>query len=136
MVILITILLAFVRSISQGKGEEKHGIRASNTSPLTFTDVFVPVQNVIGGVTGQGLKQASKVFGYTRLMVASMALGGGEAAMDIVVPYAKERIQFKTPLSEKQGYTHKLVVPHVVRLAAAATYIDEVAARLDAGEQD
>jgi len=120
----------------RGKGEEKHGIRASNTSPLTFTDVFVPVENVIGGVTGQGLKQASKVFGYTRLMVASMALGGGEAALDIVIPYAKERIQFKTPLSEKQGFTHKLVVPHVVRLAAAATYIDEVAERLDAGEQD
>jgi alkylation response protein AidB-like acyl-CoA dehydrogenase len=120
----------------RGKGEEKHGIRASNTSPLTFTDVFVPVENVIGDVTGQGLKQASKVFGYTRLMVASMALGGGEAAMDIVIPYAKERIQFKTPLSEKQGYTHKLVVPHVVRLAAAAAYIDEVAQRLDAGEQD
>jgi alkylation response protein AidB-like acyl-CoA dehydrogenase len=120
----------------RGKGEEKHGIRASNTSPLTFTDVFVPVENIIGGVTGEGLKQASKVFGYTRLMVASMALGGGEAALDIVIAYAKERIQFKTPLSEKQGYTHKLVVPHVVRLAAAANYIDEVAERLDAGEKD
>ncbi|MBT8331412.1 MAG: acyl-CoA dehydrogenase family protein [Deltaproteobacteria bacterium] len=119
----------------RGKGEEKHGIRASNTSPLTFSDVFVPVENVIGGQTGQGLKQASKVFGYTRLMVASMALGGGEAALDIVVPYAQERIQFKAPLSEKQGYTHKLVVPHAVRLAAAATYIDEVAIRLDAREQ-
>ncbi|MBW2515710.1 MAG: acyl-CoA dehydrogenase family protein [Deltaproteobacteria bacterium] len=120
----------------RGKGEEKHGIRASNTSPLTFTDVFVPVENIIGGVTGQGLKQASKVFGYTRLMVASMALGGGESALDIVIPYAKERIQFKTPLSEKQGYTHKLVVPHAVRLAAAANYIEEVATRLDAGEKD
>ncbi len=119
----------------RGKGEEKHGIRASNTSPLTFSDVFVPMENVIGGQTGQGLKQASKVFGYTRLMVASMALGGGEAALDIVVPYAQERIQFKAPLSEKQGYTHKLVVPHAVRLAAAATYIDEVAIRLDAREQ-
>ncbi len=119
-----------------GKGEEKHGIRASNTSPLTFTDAFVPVENLIGGIPGQGIKQASKVFGYTRLMVAAMALGGGEAALEIAIPYAKERIQFKTPLSEKQGYTHKLIIPHVVRLAAADAYIEEVAERLDSGEQD
>ena len=119
-----------------GKGEEKHGIRASNTSPLTFTDAFVPVDYLIGGVPGQGIKQASKVFGYTRLMVAAMALGGGEAALEIAIPYAKERIQFKTPLSEKQGYTHKLIIPHVVRLAAADAFISEVAERLDSGEQD
>ena len=111
---------------TRGKGEEKHGIRASNTSPLTFDNAFVPVENIIGGVLGQGLKQASKVFGYTRLMVAAMALGGGEAALEIAMRYAKERIQFKTPLSEKQGYTHKLIVPHAVRLAAAEAYIDEV----------
>jgi alkylation response protein AidB-like acyl-CoA dehydrogenase len=120
----------------RGKGEEKHGIRASNTSPLTFSDAFVPVENLIGGVPGQGLKQANAVFGYTRLMVAAMALGAGEAALEIAVPYAQERIQFKTPLSEKQGYTHKLIVPNVVRLAAAEAYIDEVAERLDADEKD
>jgi alkylation response protein AidB-like acyl-CoA dehydrogenase len=120
----------------RGKGEEKHGIRASNTSPLTFTDAFVPVENVVGGVPGQGLRQANEVFGYTRLMVAAMGLGAGEAALEIAIPYAQERIQFKTPLSEKQGYTHKLIVPNVVRLAAAAAYIDEVAERLDAGEKE
>ena len=119
-----------------GKGEEKHGIRASNTSPLTFSDAFVPIENLIGGVPGQGFKQASKVFGYTRLMVAAMGLGGGEAAMEIAINYAKERIQFKAPLSEKQGYTHKLIIPNVVRLAAAAAFIDETAERLDAGEKD
>jgi alkylation response protein AidB-like acyl-CoA dehydrogenase len=120
----------------RGKGEEKHGIRASNTSPLTFTDAFVPVENLIGTQPGLGLKQANKVFGYTRVMVASMALGGGESALEIAIPYAKERIQFKTPLSEKQGYTHKLIVPNVVRLAAAEAYIEEVALRLDTGEED
>ena len=120
----------------RGKGEEKHGIRASNTSPLTFTDAFVPLENLIGGIPGLGLKQANKVFGYTRVMVASMALGAGESALEIAIPYAKERIQFKTPLSEKQGYTHKLIVPNVVRLAAAEAFIEEVAERLDSGEED
>lgn len=125
-----------VKGFIQGKGEEKHGIRASNTSPLLFEDVFVPVENLIGGVPGQGLKQANKVFGYTRVMVAAMALGGAEASLNILIPYAKQRIQFGSPLSEKQGYTHKLVVPNVVRVEAAAAYIDEVALRLDSGEED
>jgi alkylation response protein AidB-like acyl-CoA dehydrogenase len=120
----------------QEKGEDKHGIRASNTSPLSFNDVFVPKENVIGGLTGRGLKQANAVFGYTRIMVGGMALGAGEAALDIVIPYAKQRIQFGGPLSEKQGYTHKLVVPNAVRLEAAAAYLDEIAVRADSGEED
>ncbi|PID73580.1 MAG: acyl-CoA dehydrogenase [Desulfobacterales bacterium] len=120
----------------QGKGEEKHGIRASNTSPLTFTDVIVPVENLIGGVPGQGLKQANKVFGYTRLMVASMAAGCGDAALRIAIPYAQERIQFGAPLSEKQGYTHKLIIPHVVKMAAGDAYMDEIATRIDGGGLD
>jgi alkylation response protein AidB-like acyl-CoA dehydrogenase len=121
---------------TQHKGEEKHGIRASNTSPLTLDNVLVPVGNLVGGVPGRGLKQANQVFGYTRLMVASMGLGAGEAAMEIAIAYAKERIQFGTPLSEKQGYTHKLIVPNVVRLAAADAYIDEVAHMLDGTAHD
>lgn len=120
----------------QHKGEEKHGIRASNTSPLTFDDVVVPVENLIGDEPGLGLKQANQVFGYTRLMVASMGLGAGLAALEIAIPYAKERIQFGTPLCQKQGYTHKLIVPNVVRLAAADAYIDEVSLQLDTTAHD
>lgn len=120
----------------QHKGEEKHGIRCSNTSPLTLDEVHVPIENLVGGVPGMGLKQANQVFGYTRLMVASMGLGAGEAALEIAIPYAKERIQFGTPLSEKQGYTHKLIVPNVIRLAAAGAYIDEVANLLDGTAHD
>ncbi|MCK5507060.1 MAG: acyl-CoA dehydrogenase family protein [Desulfobacterales bacterium] len=120
----------------QGKGEEKHGIRASNTSPLSFTDVFVPVENLIGGVPGEGMRQANKVFGYTRLMVAAMGLGAGQKVLSIVIPYAKERIQFGSSLSEKQGYTHKLIVPNAVRLEAATAYIEEIGERLDSGEED
>jgi alkylation response protein AidB-like acyl-CoA dehydrogenase len=120
----------------QGKSEEKHGIRASNTSALSLNDVFVPKENLIGGVPGRGLKQANQVFGYTRLMVAAMALGAGQAALAVAIPYAKERIQFGTPLSEKQGYTHKLIVPHAVKMEAAGAYIEEVARLLDTRDED
>ncbi len=125
-----------MQGFTQHKGEEKHGIRASNTSPLTLDNVFVPIENLIGGVPGKGLKQANQVFGYTRLMVASMGLGAGQAALEIAIPYAKERIQFGSPLSEKQGYTHKLIIPSVVRLAAAEAYIDEIAHLLDSSAHD
>jgi len=119
-----------------GKAEEKHGIRASNTSALTFTDVRVPVENLLGGQPGLGLKQANKVFGHTRLVVAALGIGAGEAALGIALRYAKERIQFGTPLSEKQGYNHKLIVANAVRLEAAVAYMEAQAVRLDSGEED
>jgi alkylation response protein AidB-like acyl-CoA dehydrogenase len=119
-----------------GKHEDKHGIRASDTCPISLDDLFIPAENLIGGVEGQGLKQANQVFGYTRLMVAAFGLGGGMAALEKAIAYGKERIQFGGPLVEKQGYTHQLLVPHAVQLEAARAYIEKTAARLDAGEPD
>src|SRR6202142_3623770 len=116
------------------KPENKHGIRLSNTAALSFTDVYVDADRLIGGVEGQGLLQAQAVFGYTRLMVAAFGLGAGWAALDRAIPYSTKRIQARSPLSEKQGYTHKLIVPNVVRLEAARSYIEETAVRIDAGE--
>jgi len=119
-----------------GKHEDKHGIRASDTCPLTLENLFVPVENLIGGVEGQGLKQANQVFGYTRLMVATFGLGGGTAALERAIAYSKERVQFGTTLAEKQGYTHKLLVPNAVRLEAARAFIEATARRLDTEEED
>ena len=114
--------------------EDKHGIRLSNTAALAFNDVFVDADRLIGGVEGQGLLQAQAVFGYTRLMVAAFGLGAGWAALDRAIPYSTKRIQAGAPLSEKQGYTHKLIIPHVARLEAGRAYIEETAERIDAGE--
>ena len=119
---------------TQGKPENKHGIRLSNTAPLSFADVVVTPDRLIGGVEGQGLLQAQLVFGYTRLMVAAFGLGAGWSALDRAIPYSMKRIQAGGPLSEKQGYTHKLIVPNVVRLEAGRAFIEETAERIDAGE--
>ena len=94
----------------------------------------VPADRLVGGIEGQGLVQAQEVFGYTRLMVAAFGLGAGWAALDRAIPYSTERIQAGGPLSEKQGYTHKLIVPHAIRLEAARAAIEETATRIDAGE--
>src|SRR5215471_8953624 len=119
---------------SHDEPEDKHGIRLSNTAALSFTDVYVEADRLIGGVEGQGLIQAQAVFGYTRLMVAAFGLGAGWAALDRAIPYSTKRIQAGSPLSEKQGYTHKLIVPHVARLEAGRACIEETAERIDAGE--
>ena len=119
-----------------GKHEDKHGIRASDTCPISLEDVYVPAENLVGGVEGQGLKQANQVFGYTRLMVATFGLGGGMSALEKTIAYAKERVQFGSPLIGKQGYTHQLIVPNAVQLEAARAYIERVAHRLDSGDED
>ena len=120
--------------LTHDKPEIKHGIRTSNTAALSFDEVLVGAERLIGGVEGLGLTQAQAVFGYTRLMVAAFGLGAGWAALDRAIPYSEERIQAGGPLSEKQGYTHKLIVPHAVRLEAARAYTEETAERIDAGE--
>ena len=122
------------KGFGHGKPENKHGIRLSNTAALTLDEVYVAADRLIGGVEGQGLLQAQAVFGYTRLMVAAFGLGAGWAALDRAIPYSMNRIQAGAPLSEKQGYTHKLIVPHVARLEASRAYIEETAERIDAGE--
>jgi alkylation response protein AidB-like acyl-CoA dehydrogenase len=118
-----------------GKPEDKHGIRASNTAALFLENVRVPADRLIGEVEGQGLQQAQAVFGYTRLMVAAFGLGAGRDAVKRAVRYSQERVQGGGPLSQKQGYTHKLIVPNAVRLEASRAYIEWVAERLDGGEE-
>ena len=121
---------------SHGKPEDKHGIRTSNTSSLTLEDVYVPAENLVGDEEGKGLYQAQLVFGYTRLMVAAFGLGGGWGALDRAIQYSTERIIKGGPLSEKQGYTHKLIVPNVARLEAARSYVEETAERIDNDEKN
>ncbi len=116
---------------TQDKHEDKHGIRLSNTAGLSFDEVYVPADHLIGGVEGKGLLQAQAVFGYTRLMVAAFGLGAGEEAVETAIDYANHRIQAGGPLSEKQGYMLKLVTPHYIKFEAARAFIDETAKKLD-----
>jgi alkylation response protein AidB-like acyl-CoA dehydrogenase len=122
--------------LTPGKHEIKHGIRLSDTAQVLLQDVVIPAGNIVGEKEGEGLKQANEVFGFTRLMVAAFGLGAGLAALDKAIAYSKQRKQFGTYLCEKQGFTHKLLVPNSVRLAAAQAYIEYTADLLDSGNED
>ena len=120
--------------ISSGKTEDKHGIRASNTTCVVMEDCEIPAANLLGEIEGEALKQARTVFGFTRLLVGSLALGCAQGAMDRAVEYAKTRIQFGTPLIEKQGYIFKLLVPHLIDLEAGRAYVEQTARAVDEGD--
>ena len=122
--------------LAPGKHEVKHGIRLSDTAQVLLQDVVVPADHLVGGCEGEGLKQANRVFGFTRLMVAGFGLGAGLAALDKAIAYSRQRRTMGTLLAEKQGFTHKLLVPNSVRLAAAQAYIEYVADLLDSGDED
>jgi alkylation response protein AidB-like acyl-CoA dehydrogenase len=122
-----------VEGFSAGPPEDKHGIRLSNTAALFLDDVQVPAANLVGLVEGRGLTQAQQVFGYTRVMVAAFGLGGGWEALDRAIRYSTNRVQGGAPLADKQGYTHKLIVPHAVALEAARAFLEETAVRIDGG---
>ncbi len=121
---------------SVGKHEDKHGIRASNTTGVVMEDVEVPVENLIGIEEGMGLKQANAVFGYTRLMVGAFGLGGGRAPLKRAISYAKEREQFGGKLIEKQGYLFKLLVSNWINLEAGRAYMEQIALEIDNGDHD
>ncbi|HAN04671.1 MAG TPA: acyl-CoA dehydrogenase [Elusimicrobia bacterium] len=123
-----------MEGFSPNKHEDKHGIRLSNTAGLSLDNVYVPAENLIGMEEGKGLLQAQAVFGYTRVMVAAFGLGAGEEALEQAIRYSQQRIQGGGPLSEKQGYTHKLIVPNYVRMEGARSYIEYTSQRLDSGE--
>jgi len=122
--------------LSVGKKEDKHGIRASNTTGVLLEDVVVPADHLIGGVEGQGLKQANAVFGYTRLMVGAFGLGGGQAPLRRALAYGKARQQFGAPLVEKEGFLLKLIVEPWVDLAAGRAYMEQTALRIDEGHTE
>jgi len=122
--------------LSVGKHEDKHGIRASNTTGVLLEDAEVPAENLIGRVEGQGLKQANAVFGYTRLMVGAFGLGGGQAPLRRALDYARTREQFGAPLVEKEGYLLKLLVENWIDLAAGRAYAEQTALTIDEGNKD
>lgn len=82
--------------------EDKLGIRASSTTPITFTDVIVPKANLLGE-EGKGYKYAIEILNEGRIGIASQMVGIAQGAFDATIPYLQDRKQFGKPIAEFQG---------------------------------
>ncbi|MDQ0200898.1 acyl-CoA dehydrogenase [Neobacillus ginsengisoli] len=90
-----------------GKDEKKMGLHGSRTVQLTFEDMMVPVENLLGQ-EGAGFKIAMANLEVGRIGIATQALGIAEAALEAAIAYAKERRQFGKPIASQQGVGFKL----------------------------
>ncbi|MBG9546686.1 acyl-CoA dehydrogenase [Cytobacillus firmus] len=90
-----------------GKDEHKMGLHGSRTLQLTFEEMRVPAENLLGS-EGEGFKIAMANLDAGRIGIASQALGIAEAAFEAAAGYAKERVQFGKPIAAQQGVGFKL----------------------------
>lgn len=90
-----------------GKDEHKMGLHGSRTVQLTFEDMKVPAENLLGQ-EGEGFKIALANLDVGRIGIAAQALGIAEAAYEAAVGYAKERVQFGKPIAAQQGVGFKI----------------------------
>ncbi|NWR41367.1 ACDSB protein, partial [Regulus satrapa] len=110
-----------------GKKEDKLGIRASSTCPVTFDNVKVPESNILGQV-GQGYKYAIGMLNTGRIGIAAQMLGLAQGCFDRTVPYTKERVQFGKSIFDFQGMQHQIA--QVATQLEAARLLTYNAARL------
>jgi alkylation response protein AidB-like acyl-CoA dehydrogenase len=92
--------------ISVAKTEDKLGIRASSTCEITFNDVRVPKENILGNY-GEGYKIAIGVLNEGRIGIAAQMLGLARGALSKTIPYLMERKQFGQPIGEFQAMQHQ-----------------------------
>ncbi|MCB2191168.1 MAG: acyl-CoA dehydrogenase family protein [Deltaproteobacteria bacterium] len=100
----------------------KMGLRASDTAEVSFEEVRVPLDNLVG-TRGQGFKQLMHFFDATRTTVAGQGVGLAQGALDLAVAYAKERVTFGRPLISNQAIQFTLAeMATRIELARQATY--------------
>ena len=117
---------------SVGKKEDKMGQRASETVGISFHEMFVADDQLLGDPS-QGFIYALQGLDNGRLGIAALAVGIAQAALEHALAYGDERRQFGQPIRAFQGMQFKLA-DMAVRVEAARALLHRAAAAKDAGE--
>ena len=103
---------AHAPGVSLGKIEEKMGIKASDTRAVTFENVRVPAEDMLGEV-GHGFKIALEILNSGRLGLAAGSARGTRKILDIALGYAKQREQFGRPIGSFEMIQRKFAIAAV-----------------------
>ncbi|SFS08535.1 hypothetical protein SAMN05216559_3451 [Halomicrobium zhouii] len=118
--------------LSVGDPEDKLGLRASDTTSLTFDGVRIPERYRLTD-EGDGLAAALSILTGGRVGIAAQSVGLSQAALDEAVEYAQDREQFDGPIADIQSIRHKLAeMWTTVRAGRLLTW--DAARAMDAGE--
>jgi acyl-CoA dehydrogenase len=115
-----------------GKKLEKIGLKSSDTAELSFTDVRVPVANLLGE-EGAGFSYLGHNLPQERLTIALGGAAAAEAAITHAIRYAKERTVFGQPVAAFQN-TKFVLADCATEAEAARLMADRALELLDAGE--
>jgi acyl-CoA dehydrogenase len=120
--------------VTRNKIHGKLGIRASDTAEVSYEEVRVPQENLVGG-EGRGFYQLMHFFDTTRPMVSAQALGLSQACLDVAVRYSKERTAFGAPLGSFQ-LTQAKLTEMAIRTEALRGMVYKTAWLIDQGRPD
>lgn len=120
--------------VEVGKKEWNMGQRCSDTRGITFTDVEVPAENLIGE-EGMGWKLAMGAFDHTRPVVSSAAVGLARAAMEHATAYAMERKTMGRPIAQHQAVSF-MIADMAKDIEAARLLVRQAAWMKDNGQQN
>jgi acyl-CoA dehydrogenase len=112
---------------------DKMGQRATDTSAFALQDVVVPAANRLGA-EGDGFKLAMQTLDFTRPGTAIGAVGVAQAAYELAVDYAKERVTFDMPIAMHQGVNF-MIADMATEIEASRLLTWQAAWMLDQGQR-
>ncbi|MEZ5486436.1 MAG: acyl-CoA dehydrogenase family protein [Steroidobacteraceae bacterium] len=112
----------------------KLGYKSIDSAELVFEDFRCPVENLVGGVEGQGFKHAVGGLELGRINVAARGAGIAAGALRDALRYAQERQTFGKPIAQHQAIQLKLA-DMATRVEAAKLLIDQAARKYDTGQR-
>jgi short/branched chain acyl-CoA dehydrogenase len=108
---------------------DKVGWKASDTHPLSFDDVRVPAENLLGE-RGRGYANFLRILDEGRIAIAALSTGAAQGCVDESVKYAKEREAFGQPIGRYQAIAFTIARMEARAHAARTAYYDAAALML------